>query len=113
MEVQCANIETNARRYDDDASASFRGIESGKRNDRPELIKALVFCRQKKAILEVVSKPPPGLPQRGRRSVIPLLWEGLGEGKLGFETSSNYYKAGGALWVDWSGYILNHRGSTY
>lgn len=31
----------------------FMEIESGKRNDRPELLKALAFCRQKKATLVI------------------------------------------------------------
>ena len=33
--------------------ASFQEVESGKRSDRPELLKALAMCRQKKAVLVI------------------------------------------------------------
>jgi DNA invertase Pin-like site-specific DNA recombinase len=51
LEAQTATIETFAHRSGGEILATFREVESGKRSDRPELLKALALCRQKKAIL--------------------------------------------------------------
>ena len=51
LEAQTATIESHARGKGGEIIASFQEIESGKRNDRPELAKALALCRQKKAVL--------------------------------------------------------------
>jgi DNA invertase Pin-like site-specific DNA recombinase len=51
LEAQTATVESHAQRNGGQIIASFREIESGKRSDRPELLKALALCRQKKAIL--------------------------------------------------------------
>lgn len=53
LDAQTATVETYARRSGGEIIATFREIESGKRNDRPELLKALALCRQKKAILVI------------------------------------------------------------
>ncbi len=51
LEAQTATVETYAQRSGGDLLASFHEVESGKRNDRPELLKALALCRQRKAVL--------------------------------------------------------------
>jgi DNA invertase Pin-like site-specific DNA recombinase len=44
----------------------FTEIESGKRNDRPELEKALAACKKQKARL-VIAKLDPAISQSSRR----------------------------------------------
>jgi DNA invertase Pin-like site-specific DNA recombinase len=51
LEAQIATVETYVERNSGKIIGCFQEIESGKRNDRPELLKALALCRQKKAIL--------------------------------------------------------------
>ena len=51
LEAQLATVENYAARSGGDIIASFQEVESGKRSDRPELLKALALCRQKKATL--------------------------------------------------------------
>ncbi|RYF50989.1 MAG: recombinase family protein [Cytophagaceae bacterium] len=53
LEAQTASIESYAARSGGDILASFKEVETGKNNARPELGKALAFCRQKKAILVI------------------------------------------------------------
>lgn len=53
LEAQTATVERHARQRGGDLMATFQEIESGKRNDRPELLKALALCRQKKAVLVI------------------------------------------------------------
>lgn len=51
LEAQTATVKDYAHRSGGNIIATFQEVESGKRNDRPELLKALALCRQKKAIL--------------------------------------------------------------
>ena len=51
LEAQIATIENHGQRSGGEIIATFQEVESGKRNDRPKLLKALALCRQKKAIL--------------------------------------------------------------
>ena len=51
LDAQTATVESHAARTGGEILASFREVESGKRSDRPELLKALALCRQKKAVL--------------------------------------------------------------
>jgi DNA invertase Pin-like site-specific DNA recombinase len=51
LEAQSATVESHARRNGGEIIAQFQEIESGKRADRPELLKALELCRRKKAVL--------------------------------------------------------------
>ena len=53
LEAQTTAIGDYARRYRGELLASFQEVETGKRNDRPELLKALALCRQKKAVLVI------------------------------------------------------------
>ena len=53
LEAQTAAIETFTRPTAGEIIATFQEIESGRRNDRPELLKALALCRQKKAVLVI------------------------------------------------------------
>ena len=51
LEAQTATVESHAREKGGEIIASFQEVESGKRNDRPELHKALALCRKQKATL--------------------------------------------------------------
>lgn len=51
LEAQAAAVAAYARMQDGDIVARFIEVESGKRNDRPELANALVACRKQKATL--------------------------------------------------------------
>jgi len=42
-----------------DILATFAEVETGKRNDRPQLQAALTFCRQKKAVLIIATLDSP------------------------------------------------------
>lgn len=53
LEAQLSTVESYAQRERGQIIASFQEIETGKRNDRPELLKALALCRQKKAVLVI------------------------------------------------------------
>lgn len=53
LEAQTATIESFAARGGGEIIASFKEVETGKRNDRPELERALTLCRQKKAVLVI------------------------------------------------------------
>ncbi len=53
LEAQSAAVENHIRREGGAMIASFQEVESGKRDNRPELQKALALCRQKKAVLVI------------------------------------------------------------
>jgi DNA invertase Pin-like site-specific DNA recombinase len=53
LAAQTATVEAHAGRSSGPIIATFQEVESGKRNDRPELLKALALCRQKKAVLVI------------------------------------------------------------
>jgi DNA invertase Pin-like site-specific DNA recombinase len=51
LEAQTATVQAYAQRCGGHIIETFPEVESGKRNDRPQLLKALALCRQKKAVL--------------------------------------------------------------
>lgn len=51
LEAQLTTVESHARRERGQIIATFKEIESTKRNDRPELLKALALCKREKAVL--------------------------------------------------------------
>lgn len=53
LEAQQAAVEGYTRNKGGQIIAAFEEIETGKRNNRPELLKALALCRQKKAVLVI------------------------------------------------------------
>ena len=53
LEAQTATVEGYAARSGGEILASFKEVETGKNNARPELEKALALCRQKKAVLVI------------------------------------------------------------
>lgn len=53
LEAQIASINTYAAQNEGEIIETYREIESGKRNDRPELAKALAHARKAKATLVI------------------------------------------------------------
>lgn len=53
LEAQIKAVESNVSRSQGVIIESFQEVESGRRNDRPELLRALALCRQKKAVLVI------------------------------------------------------------
>jgi DNA invertase Pin-like site-specific DNA recombinase len=53
MEGQTAAVEDYARGIGATIARSYREVETGKRSDRPELLKALADCKRSKAILVI------------------------------------------------------------
>lgn len=53
LEAQEAAVDGYAAAHNNDIIARFVEVESGKRNDRPELAKALAVCRKHKATLVI------------------------------------------------------------
>ena len=53
LEAQKAAVQAYARQINGRIRAEYVEVESGKRNDRPELAKALAHARRSKAVLAV------------------------------------------------------------
>jgi DNA invertase Pin-like site-specific DNA recombinase len=53
LDAQTATVQGYVQQKGGELIAFFQEVESGKRKDRPELLKALALCRQKKAVLVI------------------------------------------------------------